>query len=111
MISWHGGSGVYPKHSSRCPSASSSRLYIHSARRRDRKGGRHSELTVGHCLMVSYCSLAFSWLKATSWLNDVAEGGTMSEGSAKQIKYSAQVPYGSKGILTGGVGYSCHLVV
>lgn len=77
MISWHGGSGVYPKHSSRCPSASSSRLYIHSARRRDRKGGRHSELTVGHCLMVSYCSLAFSRL------NDVAEGGTMSEGSAK----------------------------
>lgn len=46
MPSWHGGSGVCPKHSSRCLSASSSHLCIHSATKKT-KGGRYSEFTVG----------------------------------------------------------------
>lgn len=40
MISWHGGSGAYPKHSSQYLSTSSSHLYIHSATKKKRERGQ-----------------------------------------------------------------------
>jgi hypothetical protein len=68
----------------------------------DMKGGRHLEFTVGHCLVISYCSLACnSWELLLGSM--MSQRGTVSEYSAEQIKYSTQAPYGSKGILTWGV--------